>query len=151
MTKEVVEHVHEPTDEDHGCFVRHPDAGGQCYRPGVMRVYGLGFCAIHGPEAKLGAVPEDPSGRDYDRALLAAYPDPPEGLREQVHQWQLEKNSDHLPVFDSLLMSLDTLNKVMCVAHEADEVWLVEILEEERQSVAAQAAVALESPTPINH
>ena len=45
------------------CFVRHKDAGGQCYRPGIERVYGIGFCEAHGEEARLGAYIEE-----YDEA-----------------------------------------------------------------------------------
>ena len=37
------------------CFVRHPDAGGQCWQPATTEVYGLGFCEAHGLEARLGA------------------------------------------------------------------------------------------------
>ena len=44
---------------------------------------------------------------------------------------------------NSFLGSLETLDKVMRVAHEDGETWLVELLERERESVAAQAAYAL--------
>ncbi len=49
--------IREETDKPH-CFVRHPDAGGQCFEPAAMEVYGLAFCEIHGPEVKAGALAE---------------------------------------------------------------------------------------------
>lgn len=41
------------------CFVRHEDAGGQCYRPAAMRVHGLNFCQLHGEETRTGAALEE--------------------------------------------------------------------------------------------
>ncbi len=48
------------TEEHQGlpCIVRHPDAGGQCWRPEAMKVHGLGFCEVHGPEARIDALSE---------------------------------------------------------------------------------------------
>jgi len=46
------------TTEERGlrpCFVRHPDAGGQCWEPATIRVHGLKFCEAHGEEARIGA------------------------------------------------------------------------------------------------
>ncbi len=148
--------VREPVDDERElpCFVRHPDAGGQCWRPAVMQVYGLGFCEVHGPEAKLGAMSEaaHDAGADYDQALVTAYSEnASEQVREQVREWQQAEEPGYLPAFDSLMRSLDTLYKVMRIAYEADETWLVEILEQERESVAAQAAVALEGARPIRN
>lgn len=40
------------------CFVHHRHAGGWCERPGVMQIYGLSFCEVHGAEAKAGALAE---------------------------------------------------------------------------------------------
>ncbi len=50
--------VRELEGEERGspCFVRHPDAGGQCERPAEKLVYGLCFCAPHGEEAGAGAL-----------------------------------------------------------------------------------------------
>ena len=45
---------------------------------------------------------------------------------------------------DSLLDSLGTIHKLMRIANEAGEHGLVEQLEQEREGIAAQAAVALE-------
>jgi hypothetical protein len=55
------------------CVVRHEDAGGQCHRDAVMRVYGLCFCEIHGAEAKAGALEE----AYYDAANFLARLDNP--------------------------------------------------------------------------
>lgn len=85
----------------------------------------------------------------YEAALVAAYPNPSEALRERVHHWQLDEG-DHLPVHDLLLFSLGTLHKCMRTAFEAHQTWLVEKLEYEREALAAQAAVALNSSSPIN-
>lgn len=40
------------------CFVHHRDAGGWCERTGVMQVYGISFCEVHGAEASAGALAE---------------------------------------------------------------------------------------------
>ncbi len=45
----------------------------------------------------------------------------------------------------ALLESLHTLHKLLRIAREEGQTWLVEILERERESEAAQAAVALEN------
>jgi len=174
----------ELTDEDQGipCVVRHEDAGGQCERPAVEKVYDLAFCEVHGPEARLGAlgaaseeaanfferfrnphVPrpgsaiqrglkvaldylnaERPAVGDYERALLRAYQDVPEAARSRVLAWQAEEeqsNPDPRSLDDTLLEMLDTVHACMRIAFEEGETWLVEQLEEERESLAAQAAV----------
>lgn len=43
-----------PAEGGRPCFVRYPDAEGLCRREAALEVYGLGFCAVHGEEAKLG-------------------------------------------------------------------------------------------------
>ncbi len=40
------------------CFVHHRYAGGWCERPGVMQVYGISFCEVHGAEVKAGVMAE---------------------------------------------------------------------------------------------
>lgn len=40
------------------CWVRHPDAGGECGRPATMLVYGLCMCELHGTEVRAGALME---------------------------------------------------------------------------------------------
>ncbi len=162
------------------CFVRHEDAGGQCRRPEAVRVYGLGLCAEHGEEARLGAALEEQhevdtflerfrdrgtnspvekalraalahrgeswvsDGEHYD-ALTRAYPDPPEELRRQVHNWILDEHPGYEEtVVDYLLRAIALTNKLMRVSYEEQMLWLVERLEEQRESLAAQCAVALE-------
>ncbi len=49
-----------------------------------------------------------------------------------------------MPVVDILLQSLHTLHKLMRIAREERQTWLVETLERERESEAVRAAVALE-------
>ncbi len=161
------------------CFVRHRDAGGQCYRPAAMRVHGLGFCAEHGEEARLGAALEEQhevdtflerfrdrgtnspvekalraalahrgesrvsDGEHYD-ALMRAYPDPPEKLRRQVQNWILDEHPGYEEtVVDYLLRALALTNKLMRLSYEEEMLWMVERLEAERESLAAQCACAL--------
>ncbi len=175
----------DPTNElERGlpCFVHHEDAGGWCERTATIRVYGLNFCAEHGPEVRTGALLEayedaghffdrfrndhvpdlseiverelsaatrrmndkGPSDRDYQDALRRAYPDVPEKVRAGVETW--EKGTDYATgpgPSDYLLDTLMTVHKLLRLAFEDGEGWLVEALEVERQSVAAQAAYAL--------
>jgi hypothetical protein len=48
-------------------------------------------------------------------------------------------------VYDLLLNTLATLHKCMRIAFENEEICIVEALEEEREAIVAQAAVALEN------
>ncbi len=59
-----------------------------------------------------------------------------------MRQWERDEGPNGGAVVGSLLGSLGTLRKVMRVAHEDGETWLVELLELERESFAAQAAYA---------
>ena len=173
-------YVGEPEFADAPCFVRHPDAGGQCERPATMTVYGLGFCAPHGEDAKLQALEEayhdareffrrflcgetEPlsavinrelgillarpyewdAGVSHERALRRAYPNAPEPVRSMVELWESNQRPGYAPVVDRLYDSLNTLHKLMRIAYEDRETWLVEVLELEREGVAAQAAYAL--------
>ena len=84
-----------------------------------------------------------PTGDKYLRALLQAYPNPPEDVRERVRRWQLDEGPEGPAVFDILMDTLGTLRRLIRIAYEDGERWLVEVLEEHRESIAAQAAVAL--------
>ncbi len=87
---------------------------------------------------------EGPSDKDYYRALRLAYPDVSEKVRAGVHTW--EEDTDYGEEFgpvDSLLDRLATMHKLLRLAFEDGETWLVEVLELEREAVAAQAAYAL--------
>jgi hypothetical protein len=84
---------------------------------------------------------ERPSGKEETRALLRAYPTP----TQQVAEYVASDNDDvEKPTFyDSCQDSLYTLHKVMRIAFQDGETWLVEMLELERESVSARAAQAL--------
>ncbi len=85
-----------------------------------------------------------PSGADQWRALRDAYPNAPEDLRERIIEWEAGEEPGYQGMVDSLLNTLHVIHRCMRVAHEARETWLVETLERERESMAAEAAVALE-------
>ncbi len=88
---------------------------------------------------------EGPSDEDYYRALSRAYPNPPEKVREMIRLWERDERANRGPTpLDLLLDSLQTLHKLMRIAHEDGEDWLTEILEYQRQECAARAACALE-------
>ncbi len=102
-------------------------------------------------ERELGAAivhmnDEGPSDDDHQRALSRAYPNPPEKLREMIRLWERDERANGGPTPADLLLldSLNTLNKLVRLAHEDGEDWLVEILEHERQEIAARAAFACE-------
>ncbi len=88
---------------------------------------------------------EGPSDADYYRVLRRAYPEPPEHVRAQILQWERDERNDKecgMPPADLLLDSLMTIRKLLRIAHEDGEDWLVEMLEYERQELAARAAFA---------
>ncbi len=88
---------------------------------------------------------EGPSDADHYRALSRAYPNPPEKVREIIRRWERDEwNSGGVPPLDLLLDSLQTILKLMRLAHEDGEDWLTEILEYQRQECAARAACASE-------
>lgn len=132
------------------CFVRHLDAGGQCWEPATVRVYGIGFCEAHGEEVKLGALMEehedaahfferfrnphvpDLNGRLVERELAAVVA---RFIRESPTDedyWILDERPGYAPVVDTLLDTLSTLHRLLRAAHEEGEAWLVEIIEQER-------------------
>ncbi len=89
---------------------------------------------------------EGPTDEDYYRALRLAYPDVPEKVRAGVLTWEGDWEADgyrDAAPLDCLLDSLATMHKLLRLAYEDAESWLVEVLEYERESVAAQAAYAL--------
>ncbi len=88
---------------------------------------------------------EGPSDADHERALLCAYPDAPQGVREMIAQWERDCRANRGPTpLDLLLDSYYTICKLMRIAFEDGEDWLVEILEYQRQECAARAACASE-------
>lgn len=74
---------------------------------------------------------------------MAAYPEIPEEARERVVAWQEEDQVGYAGALDTLLDELHTFHKLLRIAHIEGMTWLVEILEQERQSNAAQAAYLL--------
>lgn len=121
------------------------DAENYFGRLGNPEVPDLPPVARRGLEAAISVAREhQPDERDYDRVLLAAYANAPEGVRERILLWERDEAPEYESVPDVLLSSLRALNKLMRVAHEEGETWVLEILERERESTAAQTAVALE-------
>ncbi|MDP9487946.1 MAG: hypothetical protein M3Q49_19505, partial [Actinomycetota bacterium] len=89
---------------------------------------------------------EGPADEDYQQALRLAYPDVPEKVRAGVLTWEGDWEADgyrDAAPLDCLLDSLATMHKLLRLAFEDGETWLVEVLELEREAVAAQAAYAL--------
>lgn len=88
-----------------------------------------------------------PTGTEETAALLRAYPNTAEHVRDHVTTWERDEEQGEEPyrgtVYDSLQDTLYSVHKVMRIAFEDGETWLVELLEYERESVAAQAAYAL--------
>jgi hypothetical protein len=163
------------------CFVRHEDAGGQCWQPAATKVYGLDFCEAHGEEARLGALLEEEQDAEwfferfrashvpnlsevirgglsraidglsymdegkYHRAIVRAHDGlVPDEVRERVQLWEGDEEAGYGTVLDYCLDSLFVLHKLLRIAQAEKRTWLVEVLEVERQSIAAEAAVALE-------
>ncbi|PLS86818.1 MAG: hypothetical protein CYG60_05235 [Actinobacteria bacterium] len=88
---------------------------------------------------------EGPSDSDHYRALFRAYPNPPEGVREMIAQWERDERANRGPTpLDLLLDSLFTIYKLMRLSFEDGEDWLTELLEYQRQECAARAACASE-------
>ncbi len=84
------------------------------------------------------------SDTDYLEALTRTYPNVPDDVREKVVEMEEDEDPERESVLDDLLGTLHTLHRLQRIAHEEYQTYLVEILERERESVAAQTAVALE-------
>jgi hypothetical protein len=173
---------------EHGplpCVVSHEDAGGLCQRKATMEVYGLGFCEVHGAEAKAGALEElyhdamqeilrplNPDATQINpeaaAALEAAADDlflkhPDEAAAEEalerafplimervsvatvdyVEDPHSPASRENMPPYEVFCQARHLVHKLMRVAYENGEDWLVETLEPQRETVAAQAAYAL--------
>jgi hypothetical protein len=101
-------------------------------------------------ERGLGSIDNPaPVGDEYDEALLVACPSQPEEMREKVRGWIEDQDPGYLSVLDSLMSSLNTIHMLMRIAHEEGEVCMVEVIEYERETLATQAAVALENRPPL--
>ncbi len=84
------------------------------------------------------------SDQEHWEALARAYGNAPADVREKIAEWEADEDPGRMSVLDDLLDTLYTLHKLQRIAHEEWQTYLVEILERERESVAAQTAVALE-------
>ena len=82
-------------------------------------------------------------GRDYYEVLVRAYPDAPPKVRGLVQRWERDEGTRGPTPADALLDSLEVVHKTMRVAYEGEQTMLVELLEQERQSYAAQCAYAV--------
>ncbi len=74
---------------------------------------------------------------------MRAYPDVPEHVKEMVARSEQQEDSEGPTFYDSCQDALYTLHRVMAIAAEEGETWLVELLELEREGLSAQAAYAL--------
>ena len=165
------------------CVVRHADAGGRGGRPAALEGWGLALCAVHGAEAKAGAlaemygdaadflgrldnahVPDYPNpaaqaalrravsglqaagsnvARGEEEALLAAYPLIPERADGATLEYDWHAFRGALTPDEAFYLARALVCRLMRLAFEAGAGWLVEVLEPERESVAAQTAFAV--------
>lgn len=86
----------------------------------------------------------------YHRALALAYPDEsiPESVRRQVENWSRDETRGMGTVEDVLLDSLATLHKILYIAYQDGETWLVENIEEMRQAEAARCSYTMRELSP---
>jgi hypothetical protein len=84
----------------------------------------------------------------YHRALSRAYPEVLEGVRREIDGWKRDEAAGMLTVEDCLLDSLATLHKLLRVAYQDGETWLVENLEQLRQGEAARASYVMRELSP---
>lgn len=174
--------IAEELAEELPCFVRHPDAGGQCGRKAAVIAYGLNFCEVHGAEVNVGAHEEvfadagdfverlanpyapplnaevehtlmraakglddnKPGSREEEEALLRAYPVIPERVDEEIYTFDYQNTRGVPTPEEDYRDARVLLHKMMRLAHEEGFVWMVEMLEYEREYVSAQTAFALE-------
>ncbi len=112
----------------------------RCERTATMEVYGLWMCEAHGEEAAGGALEE--IAYDLEQELQRSRGNPfymnPSPHVEDGHGLGI-----HDPPYDRFVSARLIVCRHMRLAFEEGVDWLVEILEEERESVAAQAAYAL--------
>ncbi len=89
-------------------------------------------------------------GGDFYEVLFRAFPEPTPEVRSMVEEAEASDEPGYEAFADTLIGSLHTMHRCMRIAYEEREVWLLELLEGERQSVAAQCAYAVrDSPRQI--
>ena len=82
-------------------------------------------------------------GMGFYETLFRAFPNPTPEVRAMVDQAELDDEPGYESFSDALIGSLHCMHRLMRIACEEREVWLLEILEGERQSIAAQCAYAV--------
>ncbi len=89
-------------------------------------------------------------GDDFYEVLFRAFPEPTPEVRGLVEEAEASDEPGYEAFADTLIGSLHTMHRCMRIAYEEREVWLLELLEGERQSIAAQCAYAVrDSPRQI--
>jgi hypothetical protein len=106
-------------------------------------VRGLSSAVEHALAAALERTYPTPDKAHWE-ALRRLYPDTTEHVRGMIARWEADENPDYAGPLDALLLSLNTVHTCIRIAYQDVETWLTEALELERESLAAQAAVALE-------
>ncbi len=114
----------------------------------VERLHGLpGLAPVERALTAAQSRPDSdiPTGTRYRQVLRRAYPNPPEELVRLVREWILDEHPGYEEATaDYLMHALYLMHKLMRTAYEEGGHWIIERLEEQRESLAAQAAVALE-------
>jgi hypothetical protein len=165
------------------CGVHHRDAGGWCERDAVMEIYGLGFCEVHGAEARAGALAElyhdagnaledlyrseDSSANVAALAFVAAsrdelshrcieaeeaeelavrqaYPVIPERVCSETRAYDPFVPGSGASPADVYRGARTHAHKLMRLSWSVGEYWILEDLEEHRESASAQLAWALD-------
>ncbi len=76
-------------------------------------------------------------GGDFREVLFRAFPEPTPEVRGLVEEAEASDEPGYEAFADTLIGSLHTMHRCMRIAYEEREVWLLELLEGERQSIAA--------------
>ncbi len=82
-------------------------------------------------------------GRDFYEVLFRAFPSPTPEVRAMGEQAEAGDEPGYESFADTLIGSLECMHRLMRIAYEERETWVLELLEFERQSVAAQCAYVL--------
>ena len=83
------------------------------------------------------------SGGEFCEVLFRAFPEPTPDVRRMVEEAEAGDEPGYQSFADVLIGSLHSVHRCMRIAYEERQVWLLEILEGERQSIAAQCAYAV--------
>ncbi len=87
-------------------------------------------------------------GDPYE-VLFRAFPEPTPEVRGLVEEAEASDEPGYEAFADTLIGSLHTMHRCMRIAYEEREVWLLELLEGERQSIAQCAYAVRDSPRQI--